>query len=452
MSMASVEKHRLSLKIVNIVVIVLCVLAILGYFLLPLWTAQAGIPLNAKSLDLGLKAAAESGAPEEYLSVAKDVLGEVFPEDGAAVVSLSVSLRSSDYVSALFAGDGRSFLAERLERVAGTTLRSLADSVLAVLKNSRDKLFRAAVKTVVLRAAGGTDASLNGLLSNAGVTDNWIDGELERIRKAVEADNATVDSVTDAVAGVVDDASALLKTKPEYVSIGLELDAQRQTVRDTIRDAVKTAEEKDGKITYEGLIEGLLTPYLALAAEMFASQAQGGGEVLPGLQSPENIEEILHRTVESVAGQIPEKEMGVLLSSMKIVGITILAVCAIWLLPLIFALVKVFSKKNPFVPVLWVPVVFGWPHFLGLVICPTLLFAGKAALARTILSSVSAGHADSGVLKAVSDYLETVRISFSSGTVISFVCALVLIAALVFSVHHSRKIKAENRAQQGLSR
>ena len=453
--MAQIEKHRLSLRIADIVIILLCVFAMLGYFVLPLWTVRAEIPLNRKALDLGLTAAsAEGSVKDEYISVAGEVLKDIFPETGGSRISVSVSLPTSDYIRSWFTSD-RAFVVDHVTRVAGGAVKAVVDSVSELLRSNRDRILKAAMKVAVLRAAESTGADLNGLLTSAGLTDEWIDGKLETIRASVEKENASADSVTDTVVSVVDDAVKLMKENPVYAAVAMELENQREDIRAGVHDALKDIQDREGKLTFDGLVNGLLAPYLTLAAQSLSEQGTMPIELphetenFPDLNDPAEFEKLLRDLASSVSEKLTDEDMDFYLNYMRVVGFGVLAVCVVWLLPFIFAFVKVFSKKNPFVPVTLVPVFLGWPHFFALVLAPSVALAGDALIVRAILETAAqnAGGPEAVIVRAFSSYLETVKISFFSGTLFSFIAALLMIAAFVFSVHHSRKIKRILKAE-----
>ncbi|MBR4466752.1 MAG: hypothetical protein IKS34_00475, partial [Clostridia bacterium] len=354
--MAQIEKHRLSLRIADIIIILLCVFAMLGYFVLPLWTVRAEIPLNRKALDLGLTAAsAEGSVKDEYISVAGEVLKDIFPETGGSRISVSVSLPTSDYIRSWFTSD-RAFVVDHVTRVAGGTVKAVVDSVSELLRSNRDRILKAAMKVAVLRAAESTGADLNGLLTSAGLTDEWIDGKLETIRASVEKENANADSVTDTVVSVVDDAVKLMKENPVYAAVAMELENQREDIRAGIHDALKDIQDREGKITFDGLLNGLLAPYLTLAAQSLSEQGTMPIELphetenFPDLNDPAEFENLLRDLASSVSEKLTDEDMDFYLNYMRVVGFGVLAVCVVWLLPFIFAFVKVFSEKNPFVP------------------------------------------------------------------------------------------------------
>ena len=443
-------KHRqLFLRISDAAVILLCVLSVAGYFFLPLWRVNVSVRLDERSEEAVFQAAEDAGMPEEYRDVLIEALAEM--RGSGARLSASVSLKSIDYVGALFASGGE-FAVSHLEKAVESGIESLLDSVRSAAGPLGGAWMKLYFMNMIRESMGKSDvdSSLEQVLDRTGLTDEWMKLQLEKIRTAVESDGATADSAAAAVMEVAGEAAEKMKSVPEYAAMAMQFEQQKEEARAAILETMKAAEDENGRISYDRLVDQILAPYIALAGQTVGQTLSGRPAeepVLPDAAEEVDPADLARQTALAVVGSIPEGRAETLLLVMKIVGISLLLVFAVWTFVLVFAVCKLFSASRPGVPVLWVPVVFGWPHFAGLVLLPSVLFAGRAALARTVLESVGTDAFEAA--DGISGILQVTDVSFSSGSVFTAVSALVLLILLFFCAHHSRALKRELAAAQG---
>ncbi|MBP5230534.1 MAG: hypothetical protein ILO68_02285 [Clostridia bacterium] len=441
------------LRISDIAILLLCVLSILGYFILPFWKVTVSVHPNAEATEAVLRTAEDAGMDEEGLTMFRSVLSDL--EKQPDLLEVSVRVRTADILASLFTDD-LNYVSRHWKDVIMDALSGSSDSLknlINVLENLYLKMnFRDMVADAI-RASGGSLSELDAILRKTGIGDDWVASMLEKIRKAAEAENATTDSVTAAIMDVMDEASEKMRGVPEYTAMAMQFDAQKDVARQEIRKTLKGAEDENGRIQYDRLVSQILAPYLELAMNAFGSgsvstnpDASPSGATEPDSEEG-GLSAALKSTVLKIAddflSRIPEKGLDYALAGMRIVAIAILVVFAVWMLLFVFAAVKAFSKINPGVPVIWVPVVFGWPHFPALVLFPSLLLANEGALARSLLDLTGAGTSilPSGNPDLLPVFFRTVRISFSSGSVFAMVSALILFVLLFFCAHHSKKIR-----------
>ena len=439
----TIKSRRMFLRISDILVLLLCALAVAGYFILPSWRIRITVHPDESSLTTFDRITEESLHLDDSIKpIVRDVLQEMVNQD--LRLEYDISFHSMDFIRSLFRND-QAFVVDYAGELIQSGLLQAEDLIQKSVESLKNTLAKAALKFYISQSADLSElyATADEIMSKTGMDDDWIDQMLGRIRTAADRDDATSESVTDAVMDVLGEVETKLTAVPEYSGLALQMSQQKDDIRYNVKNAIKTVEDENGHVQYDRLLNDVLATYVLLASEAFG---YGTGEPVshepdtsgePGTQEePSSQTDTTDKigttkdAIESLKGRILQYLnydvcSGILLV-MRIIGISILFVFAIWLFLFIFTLVKVFHRTDPGVPVLWVPVVFGWPHFPGLVLFPWILTVNHGAIALSILLSVFRNSGSQEQVELIRGILNNFQISFSSGSVFSAIAALIL--------------------------
>lgn len=385
----SETKRTVPTLIFNVLFAIVCAAAIVMYFISPVWR-------------IDLKANISNEMMHELTGGEIDDLNEALGEDGTDV-SLSIALDSMAVAQCLVQWDAAAMVDDILDR----NLDSLATQLVAVIepiaKNTIKTQASSAVKTEIKDAVRDylsspenevTEERVNELLTEAGVTDTYIEEKTDAIIDRLYTNGSSVDGVVDEVMTTVDEVYADLTASnvEEFQDIALT-EESRESIRNAVADIVTDYADENGYINPEEIVNQLVIEALqsmsgesseeegagtaALTAAPYAAASEAQQPADPSAQQPAGSsgsnEQLKTELKNYLSEQLLEGPAApAVFLPFVMLGLGILL--AISLLSWVYLLVKILFKtfmKNKYVKVK-MPIILGWFLFLFLMLLPNL--------------------------------------------------------------------------------
>lgn len=433
----SETKRTVPTLIFNVLFAIVCAAAIVMYFISPVWR-------------IDVKANISNEMMHDLTGGEIDDLNEALGEDGTDV-SLSIALDSMAVAQCLVQWDAAAMVSDILDR----NLDSLATQLVAVIepiaKNTIKTQASSAVKTEIKNAVKDylsspenevTEERVNELLTEAGVTDTYIEEKTDAIIDRLYESASTVDGVVDEVMTTVDEVYADLTASnvEEFQDIALT-EESRESIRSAVADIVTDYADENGYINPEEIVNRLVIEALqsmsgesseeegagtaALTAASYAAASEAQQPADPSAQQPAGSsgsnEQLKTELKNYLSEQLLEGPAApAVFLPFVMLGLGILL--AISLLSWVYLLVKILFKtfmKNKYVKVK-MPIILGWFLFLFLMLLPNL--------ALTYIPTMLAGVLPAEILSVFTMLTGT---TFFSSAMYAAIAAAVLVVLCI---------------------
>lgn len=429
----SETKRTVPTLIFNVLFAIVCAAAIVMYFISPVWR-------------IDVKANISNEMMHELTGSEIDDLNEALGEDGTDV-SLSIALDSMAVAQCLVQWDAAAMVDDILDRNIDSLAGQLVTVVEPIAKNSIKNQASNAVKTEIKDAVRDylsspenekTEEEVNELLTEAGVTDTYIEEKTDAIIDRLYTNGSSVDGVVDEVMRTVDEVYADLTASDveEFQDIALT-EESRESIRNAVADIVTDYADENGYINPEEIVnqlviealqsmsgesseeEGAGTAALTAASYALASEAQQPAD--PSAQQPSGSSDSNEQLKTELKNYLSEQLLEgpaapAVFLPFVMLGLGILL--AISLLSWVYLLLKILFKtfmKNKYVKVK-MPIILGWFLFLFLMLLPNL--------ALTYIPTMLAGVLPAEVLSVFTMLTGT---AFFSSAVYAAIAAAALI-------------------------
>lgn len=433
----SETKRTVPTLIFNVLFAIVCAAAIVMYFISPVWR-------------IDVKANISNEMMHELTGGEIDDLNEALGEDGTDV-SLSIALDSMAVAQCLMQWDAAAMVSDILDR----NLDSLATQLVAVIepiaKNTIKTQASSAVKTEIKNAVKDylsspenevTEERVNELLTEAGVTDTYIEEKTDAIIDRLYTNGSTVDGVVDEVMTTVDEVYTDLTASnvEEFQDIALT-EESRESIRNAVTDIVTDYADENGYINPEEIVNRLVIEALqsmsgesseeegagtaALTAASYAAASEAQQPADPSAQQPAGSsgsnEQLKTELKNYLSEQLLEGPAApAVFLPFVMLGLGVLL--AISLLSWVYLLLKILFKtfmKNKYVKVK-MPIILGWFLFLFLMLLPNL--------ALTYIPTMLAGVLPAEILSVFTMLSGT---SFFSSAMYAAIAAAVLVVLCI---------------------
>ena len=433
----SETKRTVPTLIFNVLFAIVCAAAIVMYFISPVWR-------------IDVKANISNEMMHEPTGGEIDDLNEALGEDGTDV-SLSIALDSMAVAQCLMQWDAAAMVSDILDR----NLDSLATQLVAVIepiaKNTIKTQASSAVKTEIKNAVKDylsspenevTEERVNELLTEAGVTDTYIEEKTDAIIDRLYTNGSTVDGVVDEVMTTVDEVYTDLTASnvEEFQDIALT-EESRESIRNAVTDIVTDYADENGYINPEEIVNRLVIEALqsmsgesseeegagtaALTAASYAAASEAQQPADPSAQQPAGSsgsnEQLKTELKNYLSEQLLEGPAApAVFLPFVMLGLGILL--AISLLSWVYLLLKILCKtfmKNKYVKVK-MPIILGWFLFLFLMLLPNL--------ALTYIPTLLAGVLPAEILSVFTMLTGT---TFFSSAMYAAIAAAVLVVLCI---------------------
>lgn len=474
--------------ILNAVVVLFCVIAISCYFYSPMLDLKIGVKVTQEVADELKKAliTEDASAPTQPGEVSEnDVINETLDQLVKDEITLkaNIAVTTSGLFTAMF---DRAATKTSVRKAITDNVDGMLDTVSASIDKVVESLSKSMVKTSVKSALSDTvsqyikdknlaDKTVDAVLTDLGLTDEFIDKKTETLTAALLADGATVDSVTATAMQLIDETVSTLASNAtgDYADLTIEeLSPEvKSRIETSVRDVLSKVADEDGNVDINSLVynfigralddsskpdtgsgegEKIAAVKTAIAADA-ASGATGGttggesgstGGATSGEEkqyTKEDVEKLLTDRVESLFG---EQAIDGVTTELAVSGWVTLLTMLLWLYLIVKIVIKLFAQ-NPMIK-LGLPIWLGNFPFATFFVLP---FAASVALTKlgtdsslsSALASVLPKELVDGIVKAGG----AISLSVSSCAVISAILTVAFAAFSIFYMIFRNKLKQQ---------
>jgi len=461
-----IKNKKLFLHISNIIISVLCIIAILSFFILPLWELSLSVRITPELINVVANQGTSSNSSDSgYMSVRvsidpgvinldeddrddaipNDIMDAIMSSlaDANIEISFDVGFDASTFVSSIFTSS---------EKVIESTVDGLADQIIENLEDNIEETVQIVVKLVVkesirsgLRDAIAEEAGFDDIMADTGVSKERVDALIDLVIDAVMADGATVTSVTDSIMSVYDEVVDILKTSKKYKDKMADVtDENKDEVRNEIKKALSEYADESGRLN---LKEALVTKLLDGVTDALSNESSDENAGQSIILTAENLtttggsSSAYQQTIENFKAQLKSfitEQVGsvaatIISAVMAVAGVLILITVLLIAYAPIRSLTKIKANNPGFV--LALPIVFCILPYLLLVAMPNIGISIGTMMAGS--GMVSMGTSLSDVLAV----LGAISIVIKSGTFIAFLIGIALFIFSFFYGHQRRLLK-----------
>lgn len=470
--------------ILNAVVVLFCVIAISCYFYSPMLDLKIGVKVTQEVADELKKAmtSEDASAPTQPGEVSEnDVINETLDQLVKDEITLkaNIAVTTSGLFTAMF---DRAATKTSVRKAITDNVDGMLDTVSASIDKVVESLSKSMVKTSVKSALSDTvsqyikdknlaDKTVDAVLTDLGLTDEFIDKKTETLTAALLADGATVDSVTATAMQLIDETVSTLTANAtgDYADLNIEeLSPEvKSRIETSVRDVLSKVADEDGNVDINSLVynfigralddsskpdtgsgesEKIAAVKTAIAA-VAASGTTGGesgstGGATSGEEkqyTKEDVEKLLTERVESLFG---ERAIDGVTTALAVGGWVTLLTMLLWLYLIVKIVIKLFAA-NPMIK-LGLPIWLGNFPFATFFVLP---FAASVALTKlgtnsslsSALASVLPKELVDGIVKAGG----AISLSVSSCAAISAILTVVFAAFSIFYMIFRNKLKKQ---------
>lgn len=474
--------------ILNAVVVLFCVIAISCYFYSPMLDLKIGVKVTQEVADELKKAmtSEDASAPTQPGEVSEnDVINETLDQLVKDEITLkaNIAVTTSGLFTAMF---DRAATKTSVRKAITDNVDGMLDTVSASIDKVVESLSKSMVKTSVKSALSDTvsqyikdknlaDKTVDAVLTDLGLTDEFIDKKTETLTAALLADGATVDSVTATAMQLIDETVSTLASNAtgDYADLKLEeLSPEvKSRIETSVRDVLSKVADEDGNVDINSLVynfigraledsskpdtgsgegEKIAAVKTAIAADATSGTTGGttGGEsgTTGGATSgeekqytKEDVEKLLTDRVESLFG---EQAIDGVTTALAVGGWVTLLTMLLWFYLIVKIVIKLFAQ-NPMIK-LGLPIWLGNFPFATFFVLP---FAASVALTKlgtdsslsSALASVLPKELVDGIVKAGG----AISLSVSSCAVISAILTVAFAAFSIFYMIFRNKLKKQ---------
>lgn len=470
--------------ILNAVVVLFCVIAISCYFYSPMLDLKIGVKVTQEVADELKKAliTEDASAPTQPGEVSEnDVINETLDQLVKDEITLkaNIAVTTSGLFTAMF---DRAATKTSVRKAITDNVDGMLDTVSASIDKVVESLSKSMVKTSVKSALSDTvsqyikdknlaDKTVDAVLTDLGLTDEFIDKKTETLTSALLADGATVDSVTATAMQLIDETVSTLASNAtgDYADLNIEdLSPEvKSRIETSVRDVLSKVADEDGNVDINSLVynfigralddsskpdtgsgegEKIAAVKTAIAADA-ASGATGGEDGSTGgatsgeekQYTKEDVEKLLTDRVESLFG---ERAIDGVTTALAVGGWVTLFTMLLWLYLIVKIVIKLFAA-NPMIK-LGLPIWLGNFPFATFFVLP---FAASVALTKlgtdsslsSALASVLPKELVDGIVKAGG----AISLSVSSCAAISAILTVVFAAFSIIYMIFRNKLKKQ---------
>ena len=416
------------IRISNFIALALCVLVIVGYVVFPFWTIKLSVSISDDFADAGKEIIRTSSMDETQKVIITGFIQTA--QDAHLSASVSVSVYTTDILGVLFSGNPRHTeeIVKRLLLNAVSQSTELIKALLEVSEKTAVRIEFMSILSDAMEKSGFASDALEEICSRSGISEDWMSRMVSRITDAANDEQATTDSVISVIMEVASEAKEKLASVPEYTGLALQFEQSQPEVRDSLQNMLKDTEDETGRLPSDLLINQVLAPYLMLASQALSGDVPvepSSSETAPASSTvSKTLSELIKNAAATWIDSLDLPEIHQLNQVLKIIAWTILGVWLVWLIVFTVILIKTFTRK-PFAPVLWIPFIFGWPHYPILCLVPSILTANHFSVLRSIWTGFinQPLPLNNATFQALAD---SVQLTFSSGTLLSCIAAVLL--------------------------
>lgn len=473
-------KIRKKVFICNLIITFLCVLSIVGYFIMPFWKVEVSYTLTADSIKEMLDSAIDEASAEdgnESMQATKKAtaatnaeendenesdegansgesggfdldntlnemdFSEIVGEDGLTI-SLSLQFETKDILSS-YTDNPETVV----ENILNENVSNLVDQFTPTINKIAKSAVKMATRTVLkeelkaqvknnLPVANDEEAQRE--LDEMGLTDEYIKTQTDKLVDTFYEDDMTPEKAADATVEVVEDAITKMKESGREEFADIELSEENKAeLREEITEVLEEFTDDEGNLDMDGFVSKLLSELInsSEGEDDYNTEIKGMRAVAPlaasGAQgSSDEAAEISEELKADLTKSLMEKLSGsveIIALVFKCIGYVILFSFATWAYLILKILVKMGMKNNAIK--LKLPILLGSIPFVVLQLIPSTAVWLLKSQPSWIFDKIEMSAED---LAEINTVIKPLNIRFSCCAWLSFVIGCALFFFVIF--------------------
>lgn len=455
---------RIAAYVFNAIIICFCALTIASYFFAPAMNYGAKVVTTPeltnelKTVLIAEDSSLDSSQTGEINE--NEVIADVLDQLGKDKVTLTFSIKAT--TPQLFAllfnkAETEAAIKRVINANVSTVLDEMSGSIDVVVENLSKSMLRLSVKSALSDTINDfisneelSDKTVDTVLNDLGLTDEYLDEKSGRIFEAIKADGATVDTVTDATIAVIDEVVNDLasSTTGEYENLTIENlpDSVKETIKSSIKSIIGGFADKNGNINPDSIIYNVLGRALDKSSETPTE----GGETA-AIKTALFADGEKTYTKEDVEKLITDKInaffTGAVISAIS-TNITLLTLgmalsFALWGWLVIKIVIKLFAE-NPTIKV-WSAIWLGSSPVTSLFITPAVagLALSNLASAPAFITNALTKILPADVYNVLTAASKSISVTVNSTTMYTAIITAIFIVFSIFYMIFRKKLKRE---------
>lgn len=455
---------RLLAYIFNAVIVCFCALTIASYFFAPAMNYGAKVvttPELTNELKTVLITEDSSSTEKEAGEISEnEVMADVLDQLGKDKVTLTFSIKAT--TPQLFAllfnkAETEAAIKRVINANVSTVLDEMSGSIDVVVEDLSKSMLRLSVKSALsdtindfISNEESSDKTVDTVLNDLGLTDEYLDEKSGRIFEAIKADGATVDTVTDATIAVIDEVVNDLASSAtgEYENLTIENlpDSVKETIKSSIKSIIGGFADKNGNINPDSIIYNVLGRALDKSSETPTE-----GEETAAIKTALFADGEKTYTKEDVEKLITDKInaffTGSVISAIS-TNITLLTLgmalsFALWGWLVVKIVIKLFAE-NPTIKV-WSAIWLGSSPVTSLFITPAVagLALSNLASAPAFITNALTKILPANVYNVLTAASKSISVTVNSTTMYTAIITAIFIVFSIFYMIFRKKLKRE---------
>lgn len=455
---------RLLAYIFNAVIVCFCALTIASYFFAPAMNYGAKVvttPELTEELKKLLITEDSSSTEKEAGEINEnEVIADVLDQLGKDKVTLTFSIKATTpQLFALFFNKAETEAA--IKRVINanvtTVLDEMSGSIDVVVENLSKSMLRLSVKSALsdtindfISNEESSDKTVDTVLNDLGLTDEYLDKKSGRIFEAIKADGATVDTVTDATIAVIDEVVNDLasSTTGEYENLTIENlpDSVKETIKSSIKSIIGGFADKNGNINPDSIIYNILGRALDKSSE---TPTEGGetAAIKTALfadgektYTKEDVEKLI---TDKINAFFTGSVISAISTNITLLTLGMALSFALWGWLVIKIVIKLFAE-NPTIKV-WSAIWLGSSPVTSLFITPAVagLALSNLASAPAFITNALTKILPANVYNVLTAASKSISVTVNSTTMYTAIITAIFIVFSIFYMIFRKKLKRE---------
>lgn len=456
---------RIAAYIFNAIIICFCALTIASYFFAPAMNYGAKV-VTTPELTNELKTVliTEDSSPDSSQTgeiSENEVIADVLDQLGKDKVTLTFSIKAT--TPQLFAllfnkAETEAAIKRVINANVTTVLGEMSGSIDVVVENLSKSMLRLSVKSALSDTINDfisneelSDKTVDTVLNDLGLTDEYLDEKSGRIFEAIKADGATVDMVTDATIAVIDEVVNDLASSAtgEYENLTIENlpDSVKETIKSSIKSIIGGFADKNGNINPDSIIYNVLGRALDKSSDITPTEGGETAAIKTALfadgektYSKEDVEKLITDKINAFF-------TGAVISAIS-TNITLLTLgmalsFALWGWLVIKIVIKLFAE-NPTIKV-WSAIWLGSSPVTSLFITPAVagLALSNLASAPAFITNALTKILPADVYNVLTAASKSISVTVNSTTMYTAIITAIFIVFSIFYMIFRKKLKRE---------
>ena len=389
-----------------------------------------------------------------------EVIADVLDQLGKDKVTLTFSIKATTpQLFALLFNKAETEAA--IKRVINANVSSVLDemsgSIDVVVENLSKSMLRLSVKSALSDTINDfisneelSDKTVDTVLNDLGLTDEYLDEKSGRIFEAIKADGATVDTVTDATIAVIDEVVNELasSTTGEYENLTIENlpDSVKETIKSSIKSIIGGFADKNGNINPDSIIYNVLGRALDKSSE---TPTEGGetAAIKTALfadgektYTKEDVEKLI---TDKINAFFTGSVISAISTNITLLTLGMALSFALWGWLVVKIVIKLFAE-NPTIKV-WSAIWLGSSPVTSLFITPAVagLAVSNLASAPAFITNALTKILPANVYNVLTAASKSISVTVNSTTMYTAIITAIFIVFSIFYMIFRKKLKRE---------